>query len=141
MRNSIGLNFFSFIFFILLSSALFAKEINWQDMKDFPPGAKIAVIRGNPAQKGSLIVRIKLPAHYIVPAHSHPFQASAKVVSGVYYIGNGVVADGNTSEAINAGNSFVIPANNKHYGCTKQSGAVLEIEAVGPWNIMYSANG
>jgi quercetin dioxygenase-like cupin family protein len=125
---------------LFFTGSLLADNFKWETMKDFPPGAKIAVVSGNPAQKGTFTVRLKLPPHYIVPAHSHPFAARAKVISGTYYIGTGVVADGNLGKPLTTGDSFTIPANNKHYGFTKQ-GAVLQFEATGPWNIMYSANG
>jgi quercetin dioxygenase-like cupin family protein len=125
---------------LLVTPTVFADNFKWESMKDFPPGAEIAVVSGDLAQKGTFTVRLKLPPHYIVPAHSHPFVARATVISGTYYIGTGVVADANLGKPLTMGDSFTIPANNKHYGFTKQ-GAVLQLEATGPWNIMYSANG
>ena len=37
-----------------------------------PPGAQIAVLAGNPTQAGLYTVRLKFPAKYDIPAHSHP---------------------------------------------------------------------
>src|SRR5262249_38432107 len=37
-----------------------------------PPGAQIAVLAGNPGAPAPYTVRLKFPANYEVPAHSHP---------------------------------------------------------------------
>jgi hypothetical protein len=37
-----------------------------------PPGAQIAVLAGNPTASGPYTVRLKFPANYDIPAHSHP---------------------------------------------------------------------
>ncbi|MES2217527.1 MAG: cupin domain-containing protein [Pseudomonadota bacterium] len=140
MKQITSSNFLIFIFLLLFAPQLLAADLPWQDMKDFPPGAKVEVISGDPAQTGAFTLRMKLPPNYIVPAHSHRCSSKATVISGVYYIGTGNVADGNIGKPFSAGNSFVIPANNKHYGWTKK-GAVLQIEATGPWDIDYAANG
>jgi quercetin dioxygenase-like cupin family protein len=140
MKQTSTNNFLIFILLLFFVPQLFAKDLQWEDMKDFPPGAKVAVISGDPTQPGSFTMRIKFPAHYIVPAHSHHSAARATVISGVYYIGTGSVADGNIGKPLRPGNSFVMLPNSKHYGWTKQ-GAVLQIEATGPWDINYSANG
>ena len=36
-----------------------------------PAGAQIAVLEGNPAEKGPIVMRLKLPANYNIPAHWH----------------------------------------------------------------------
>src|SRR4051794_24890601 len=37
-----------------------------------PPGAQIAVLSGDPGKSAPYAVRLKFPANYIIPAHSHP---------------------------------------------------------------------
>jgi quercetin dioxygenase-like cupin family protein len=128
------------IFTLFISNQVLAENFQWQQMKDLPPGAEVALISGDPVKAGTFTLRLKLPAHYIVPAHSHPTQARATIMSGTYYVGTGEVADANTGKALHKGNSFIIPANSKHYGWTK-NGTVLQIEATGPWDMVYAANG
>ena len=132
--------FLLFVFALFFTPHLLADTFKWENMKEFPPGAQMAVISGNPDQKGLFTVRLKLPANYIVPAHSHVVAARATVITGTYYIGTGIVADGNIGNPLNVGDSFIIPANNKHYGWTKE-GTILQIEGTGPWHTMYSTNG
>ena len=54
-----------------------------------PPGAQIAVLAGNPAQAVPYAVRLKFPAHYAIPAHSHPTDEHVVVVSGALTFGMG----------------------------------------------------
>jgi quercetin dioxygenase-like cupin family protein len=129
-----------FILLLFLTPVLFAADLSWFAMTDLPPGAQIAIIHGDPHKKGKFIVQLKFPANYIVPAHHHASVAHATVIAGTYYIGDGTVADGNAGKPIHTGESFVIPANNKHYGWTKEE-TILQIEAMGPWNMIYSQNG
>jgi len=46
-----------------------------------PPGAQIAVLAGNPMAAGAYTVRLKFPANYAIPAHSHPTDENVAVVS------------------------------------------------------------
>src|SRR5437762_10360686 len=39
----------------------------------FPKGAQIAVLSGDPSKEGLYVIRLKAPAGYKVPPHSHPF--------------------------------------------------------------------
>jgi len=49
------------------------KEAQWGPAPPMlPPGAQIAVLSGDPTKSGSYSVRLKFPANYAIPAHSHP---------------------------------------------------------------------
>ena len=37
-----------------------------------PAGAKIAILAGDPTKAVLYAIRLKFPAHYSIPAHSHP---------------------------------------------------------------------
>jgi len=47
-----------------------------------PPGAQIAVLAGDPTMAAPYSVRLKFPAGYAIPAHSHPTDEHVVVVSG-----------------------------------------------------------
>ncbi len=48
-------------------------DIKWVDAPpSVPPGAKMAVLEGDPAKPGPFTMRIKFPADYKVPPHWHP---------------------------------------------------------------------
>ncbi len=44
---------------------------------------KIEVLEGNPSGDALYTVRLKFPANYKVPAHSHPKDEHVTVISGV----------------------------------------------------------
>ena len=58
---------------------------------EFPvlPGAKIAVLAGNPAQPGLFVYRLLFPANYKVPPHYHPITENVTVISGTVNLGMG----------------------------------------------------
>src|SRR4051812_33165653 len=58
-----------------------------------PPGAQIAVLAGDPTKSGPYTVRLKFPANYDIPAHSHPTDENVAVVSGELFAGMGTKLD------------------------------------------------
>src|SRR4051794_26167426 len=65
-------------------------EIKWLDgPTSVPPGAKLAVLEGNPAKEGPFVIRLKLPDGYRIPPHTHPKPERLTVISGVFNIGMG----------------------------------------------------
>jgi anti-sigma factor ChrR (cupin superfamily) len=79
------------------------QDAKWVDAPKFlPPGAKIAVLEGNPNEKGPFTIRVKLTASYKIPAHSHPSDEHVVVLSGALYMGTGAKLD--------SSGSFGVPA-------------------------------
>ena len=54
-----------------------------------PAGAQIAVLSGDPSKSAPYSVRLKFPANYVIPAHSHPTDENVVVVSGAVTFGMG----------------------------------------------------
>src|SRR5690349_820152 len=64
--------------------------LQWKDgPPSLPKGAKFALLEGNPAKPGPFVIRVKLPAGYRVPPHTHPKRERITVISGTMYIGMG----------------------------------------------------
>ena len=59
-----------------------------------PPGAQIAVLSGDPTKPAPYAVRLKFPANYAIPAHSHPTD------EGVDFTGQRVAVIGTGSSGI-----------------------------------------
>src|SRR5437588_9834417 len=56
-------------------------KINWVDgPPSLPPGAKVAVLVGNPAAVGPFVIRLKFIDGYKVMPHRHPTLVSVTVV-------------------------------------------------------------
>ena len=54
-----------------------------------PAGAQIAVVAGDPTKPVPYTIRLKFPANYAIPAHSHPTDEHVLVVSGSLTFGMG----------------------------------------------------
>ena len=54
-----------------------------------PPGAKAAVLEGDPSQAGPFALRLWLPAGYTIPPHFHSVPEHVTVVQGVFLVGMG----------------------------------------------------
>jgi quercetin dioxygenase-like cupin family protein len=102
----------------------------------FPPGAKFAVIDGDPAVKGLVTVRFEMPAGYKIAPHWHPTDEHITVLSGTFAIGMGDTLDMAHGKTLKAGGYAVAPANMHHYAWTK-TGATIQVHMMGPFAITY----
>ena len=68
-----------------------------------PPGARVAVVSGNPGGDGPYVVRAKLPTGYKVMPHTHPTDENVTVLSGVFHIAMGDKFDTKKGDALKAG--------------------------------------
>jgi len=129
---------------LLASSLLYAdaaplrvyntNALKWEYLVDMP-GAQVVVLTGDPRKKEYFVTRVKLPAHFMVPPHSHLIDENDTVISGTYYLGVGTKASEKHTIALKPGSFVVIPANTPHFGWTKTV-TVLQISGVGPWGVV-----
>src|SRR5438046_2335996 len=58
-------------------------QIKWKEgPASLPPGAKMAVLEGDPTKEGPFTMRVTLPDGYSVPPHTHPAVEHVTVISG-----------------------------------------------------------
>lgn len=113
------------------------EEIKWGAAPPvFPAGAKLAVLVGDPGKEGLVIVRLKMPAGYAIPAHWHPTDENVTVVSGTLGLGMGDKLDRKNSKVLKAGGFAVAPARMHHFAWTR-TGAVVEVSLMGPFALTY----
>ena len=112
-------------------------EIRWKDgPPSLPPGAKMAVLEGDPAKEGPFVFRVKVPDGYRVPPHTHPKTERITVLSGTFYVGMGGKVDEGAYTAMPAGTYGHWPAGMKHFVKAKGE-TVLQFHGTGPWSIRY----
>ena len=111
-------------------------ELKWADVPSLPVGAKLAVIEGPMSEAVPFTVRIKLPADYRLPAHSHPAVERVTVLSGTFNIGMGDLLDMQKTTALGPGSIIVMQPNNNHFVWTKEE-TVVQLNGTGPWGINY----
>jgi mannose-6-phosphate isomerase-like protein (cupin superfamily) len=114
-------------------------SLNWQQIPGMPPGAKVAIIDGNPYGQDSFVVRVKIPANYSMPMHSHSIDEYYTVLSGTYYLGIGNKVDRENSLILSSGSFIKIPALLTHYGWTKEE-TIIQIHGIGPHGLEYHKN-
>src|SRR5580765_1619123 len=74
-----------------------------------PPGAQIAIVSGDPGKPAPYTVRLKFPANYDIPAHSHPTDENVAVVSGEFFMGTGTKLDRKTGLGLHVGGYALVP--------------------------------
>src|SRR5688572_20600935 len=66
------------------------QQMTWGDgPPSLPPGAKVAVLQGDPTKPGPFTIRARMPAGYKIPAHWHPTDENITVISGLFNMGMG----------------------------------------------------
>jgi quercetin dioxygenase-like cupin family protein len=104
-----------------------------------PPGAQIAILAGNPMGNGFYSVRLRFPANYVIPAHSHPTDENVVVTKGAMTFGMGdklsKTAAGN--KAIHVGGYALAPTGMNHYAWAGASGAEIVLYGQGPVEFKY----
>ena len=101
-----------------------------------PAGAQLAVLHGDPTKAGPFVIRLRFPAGYSVPAHSHPTDEQVTVISGNVSLGMGDRLDRSAAKALGSGSFILAPANMNHYAFT-DGGATIQISATGPFQVKY----
>lgn len=111
--------------------------LKWQDgPPSLPPGAKIAVLEGDPTKPGPFVFRVKVPDGYKIPPHTHPKPERVTVVSGTFNLGMGDKFDATKTEALPIGTFGTWPAGMKHFVWVKGE-TVVQFHGDGPWKIEY----
>src|SRR5687767_11921502 len=112
-------------------------EIKWQKgPPSLPPGAKVALLEGDPGKEGPFVMRLHLPDGYRIPPHTHPKPERVTVISGEFNMGMGDTFDKSKGKPMPAGSFGTWAAGMKHFVWTKGE-TVVQLHGTGPWTIEY----
>ena len=112
-------------------------KIQWGEAPPMvPPGSKMAVLSGNPKEDSLYTVRVKLPANYKIPAHSHPKDEHVTVLSGNLSMGMGDKLDLKGGKALGVGGFAMMPANINHFAYTTKE-TIIQLDGQGPMDFKY----
>jgi quercetin dioxygenase-like cupin family protein len=115
------------------------EALTWKENPNIPKGAQVAVLLGDPTKAGEVIVqRVKFPANYQVPPHTHPYAETVTVISGSVGFGTGDKFDTTKGELMKAGSLYAQPAKHPHYVWTGNEEAIIQVQFIGPGGIDYS---
>ena len=111
--------------------------VKWRDAPpSLPPGAKMAVVSGDPAQAVPLVIRAQMPAGYRIPPHWHPTDEHVTVLSGTVALGMGEKFDESALKDVPSGGYFVAPTEMRHFFMAKTA-ATIQVHGMGPFAINY----
>jgi hypothetical protein len=112
-------------------------ELNWTDgPASLPPGAKVAVLEGDPTKPGPFVMRVKVPDGYKIPPHTHPKPERLTVISGRFHLGMGDTFDPKHAVPLPAGAYGTWPAGMKHFVWVEGE-TIVQLHGDGPWAIEY----
>ena len=103
-----------------------------------PPGAQIAVLSGDPGKAAPYAVRLKFPANYAIPAHSHPTDENVVVLTGGLTLGMGdkLVKGAGAGKTLGPGGYALMPANMNHFAYTTAPTTIV-LYGQGPVEFKY----
>ena len=119
-----------------------AANLQWKDgPASLPAGAQFVVLDGDPTKPGLFTLRLKVPAGYKIPPHTHPTAERLTVISGIVGLGTGGKFDEHTGRELKAGDFALTPAGVPHFAWVV-SDAVVQIHSEGPLqrNLVDSAD-
>ncbi|HZA38239.1 MAG TPA: cupin domain-containing protein [Candidatus Baltobacteraceae bacterium] len=111
--------------------------IEWKEgPASLPPGAKMALLEGDPTKEGPFVMRLQFPDGYHVPAHTHPKTERVTIISGTGYLAARDTLDRSSAKSLPAGSFGYWPAGMKH-AAWFEGETVIQLHGVGPWQINY----
>jgi len=93
--------------------------LTWKDNPAFPKGVQIATLVGDQTKAGEVVVlRIKFPANFQMPPHTHPYSEVVTVISGTIGSTHGEKFE-KKGPMLKPGSLWVYPAKHAHYAWTE----------------------
>ena len=100
-------------------------------------GLEQADLIGDSTKPGPYVQRVRYPANFVNPPHSHPEERTYTVISGTWYVGWGTKLDESKLLALPPGSFYTEPAGDAHFAFTGAQPAVVYITGQGPTDTTY----
>lgn len=109
------------------------------DVPDFPPGASIAIVHGDPNRRNrDYVIRIRFPAGYRFPVQWHEESEHITVLQGSLLFAMGDEADDSVLQRYGPGDFIFIPAQVAHFGGARVP-TVIQVHGTGPFRMNIGA--
>jgi hypothetical protein len=118
-------------------TAVMPPDIKWVDAPSIGPGAKTAVIDGDPKVPGPFVMRLRIPPNTTIKVHTHPGTEHVTVLSGTFYFAASDKFDAKMAKAFGPASYFSIGAGKPMFAYTKDQEVVAQLHGTGPWGITY----
>jgi ketosteroid isomerase-like protein len=114
-----------------------AAAVKWGDVPPFlPPGAKLAVLSGDPSKPEPFTVRLQMPNGYKIAPHTHPTDEHVTVMSGTFAAAMGKTWDDKALTDFAPGSYANMATGMPHYAMAKGV-TVVQVHGVGPFVVNY----
>jgi quercetin dioxygenase-like cupin family protein len=114
-----------------------ADQLKWGPAPPvFPKGAQMTILSGDPSKPGSYTARMRMPAGYRIPPHTHPTAEALTVISGEFGYGVGETFDEAKGETLGPGGFVLLPPNMVHFVFARTE-TVVQANSEGPFVIKY----
>ena len=111
--------------------------VTWGDAPpSLPPGARMAVVSGDPTQAQPFVIRAQMPAGYRIAPHWHPTDEHLTVLSGTVSMGMGETFDRSAMKDLSVGGYAAVPAEMRHFFMAKTA-ATIQVHGMGPFAVNY----
>jgi uncharacterized RmlC-like cupin family protein len=110
--------------------------LKWGDPPTLP-GAKLAIVHGDPGKEGLFVYRVKVPANYKVPPHFHKASENVTVLSGVFYVGLGEKFDQGAGKELPVGAFVAIPPKHPHFAWSGSQETLIQVHGFGPTDFTF----
>ncbi len=113
-----------------------ASDVQWGDAPpDFPKGANLAVLFGDPAKAGPFAMRFKMPDGYKIAPHWHSQDEQLTILSGTFVLHMGDTMDAPAHE-LTVGGFHFLPAK-AHHAAEARGEVIVQVNGTGPFDIHY----
>lgn len=116
-------------------------ELEWNAVESLPPGASAALIEGRLSEREPFTLRLRFPANYEIPAHTHPTTERVTVLSGTLYLATGNELTRDNAVALPPGSVKIMPPGIKMWGYTGGEEVVIQLNGIGPWGMNFLDRG
>ncbi len=116
--------------------AAHSAHLQWLVPPLLPPGARLAVLSGDPTAPVKTTMLVSMPNGYRLPPHYHPGYEHVEVKEGSLLAGMGDKVDPKETHALAAGDSATAPKGMHHYSIAKGQ-TLVEVTFEGPYTITY----
>lgn len=118
------------------STSSTSRSLHWVIPDVLPPGARLAILSGDPTGPGESSLELSMPNGYRIPPHFHPGYEHVEVKEGTLLVGMGDRVDPKQTRAMVAGDSATAPAGMHHFSIAKGP-TLLLVTFNGPYTITY----
>jgi quercetin dioxygenase-like cupin family protein len=109
------------------------------EVPDFPPGALVAIVHGDPnIRNRDFVIRIRFPAGYRFPVRWHEESEHITVLQGSFLFAIGDEADESLLARFGPGDFIFAPARVAHYGGARVP-TVIQVHGTGPFRMNIGA--